>query len=531
MTRFFRGWVPRIGGPAVKVMVNDNHDPRTHPNEDYGAFRFNSETAAIGYGDHRGTQTVVPRQLIWGPYGTWYDNYVGNQVIASAQANNADYGWLVLFANPGGIWPNLNAFYHVVKDDSSWREVWSSFFSTYSGSQDRARVSRKGSRDRYQEMIVPTKTNGAWGAAGYGYLDPASTATDVNYPPALTMDYRSLPVSSIAIDSVPTRTYSFYSLDLPVDETPYPNPPAPHPSTPASSRLVFHASPSTGARMARPGYDLNYITHPDQMVFDSNKLPMKVVRTGLISVAPSSVQGVPLGASYSPSILVDYQINRQGESLWLPPVPADTQQTINVSHRVNGSTLELYNQSSFAVDIRYVVMAADDIGASSGTAKVLESGPWGTVLRRPGSSGTSLKDTIIDSRLSYLPIVSQGWVPYDAFNNASGSGTEYGSRSHTVWWNNPGNFKPYIIAKCARQHKTNGQIVYQDLYAKRIDTYSYYSDSTFMCALHDNAAVFFASDGSRFEDAWKVSGGNRTRSSYYRTIGIRYYVFAIPVSL
>src|SRR5262249_3320234 len=150
----------------LKIMENDIDDPINHPNWDYGAFRFNSETAAIGYGDHRGTQTVAPRSLTWLP-NQWYDNWIGGQIIARTQgaAGNMNNGWLNMYAYPEGIWPSLNSFYYFALEDSAWKQVWSSFNGAYSGSQDMYHVTRRGAVRRQQEMIVPVRTNGAWSAA------------------------------------------------------------------------------------------------------------------------------------------------------------------------------------------------------------------------------------------------------------------------------------------------------------------------------------------------------------------------------
>lgn len=129
---------------------------------------------------------------------------------------------------------------------------------------------------------------------------------------------------------------------------------------------------------------------------------------------------------------------------------------------------------------------------------------------------------------AYLPIVQQAWVPFGSF---VASGSAAGSHQYTASWANPGNFKPYVLAKVARQHKTTGQIVYQDFFAKYVSQYNYFSDSTFMCQLTDGNATFYVSNGGRFEDAWRLDSGQRTRASSYTTLGIRYYVFAIPTNL
>ena len=527
MSKLFIGWDAAYG-PVVRIMNNSAHDALTHPATDYGAFGFDNKTAAIGYGDHRGTRSVVPPSLTW-IYDQWYENWIGGQVLALTQGAAAGNGWLSIFANPGGIWPNLNAFYFVTTQEAGWKQAWSSFGGVYPSSSDKYHVTRRGSTERFQQMIVPVKTNGAWSAAGYGYLDPNSTASDVNSPPQLTRDVSSSPVSAEPIDTMPIRTYSFYGLDLPVDESPYP---AVAPGTPSPGRTILTISPA-GAKMSKRGYDVT-AANLDQLIFDSNKLPMKVVRTGLVAIAQGGVASVALGSAYDTSILVDYLVQQQGATyLWLPAWPENPALFYNVRYRIVGSTLEFHNTSSTAVWVRYVVMAADDLGQSAGSARIFESGPGQTVFRRPGSAGTRLRDIILDSRLPYLPVVQQAWVPFGWFSDSGGH--QAGTHKYTASWSNPGNFKPYVLAKVARQNKNNpAQIVYQDFYGKFVENseHNRFSDSTFMCHLTDTTATFFASNGGRWEDAWRRNGGQfGGRTSSYQTVGIRYYIFAIPTNL
>jgi hypothetical protein len=518
VTRTFIGWKPGVGG-VVKVMASDSYDPLTHPNTDWGAFLFNSETSAIGYGDLRANVTVNPNSLTW-VNAQWTDNYINGQVNARTWGYASGGGILGIYAIPSAIFPSLNSFYFITYDDTAWKQVWSSFGMAYPDSSDTYNVTRRGTAERLQAMIVPTNTGGTWGATGYSYLDPRSTLTTVDPDAQIGTGG-----STVSIADIPPKRFSFYSLDLPVDSTAYPLvPPAP----PISGQKILTISPA-GARMAKSGFDVDTANF-NQLLFDSSKIPMKVIKTGgNVIINPGAVASVPLGAAYDTSIFVDYMVQSTGSgNLWLPAWPDNPALFLNVQYRINGSNLELYNTSSVQVSVRYVVMAADSLAPSVGTAKVFDTAGGYTVFRRPGSAGTRLKDTIIDSRLAYLPIIQQAWVPFSSFVGSGGNaaGTHYWATS----WANAGNWKPYVLAKAARQHKTTGQIVYQDFFAKYISQYSYFSDSTFMCQLTDGSATFFASDGTRFEDAYRVPA-QRVRTSQYTTVGIRYYVFAIPTTL
>lgn len=535
MSKLFLGF-DQTYGPVARIMANAAHNPLTHPAADYGAFRFDVKTSAIGYGELKGDASVHPSQLQWVAGQTITQYFAGGKVIVQSQKdapNVGPGGAMYISAVPEQIWPNTNSFYFVVSGNGSWQQCWYSTGRAYPGSSDKYNITSRLAHNELtlgntnykyiQNMIVPVKTGGAWSVAGYGYLFPASAATGVD-PTPVSIWTHDEPVTPVA--NIPPRRVTFYGLDLPVDESPYPTV---SPGAPVSGQKILTISPA-GAKMSKRGFDVRNANY-DQLIFDSNKLPLKVVRTGIVHIPQGGAVGVPLGAAYDTSILVDYLVQKQGDGhVWLPAWPDDPALFYNVLYRVVGSTLEFQNTSSTAVWVRYVVQSADDLGPSAGTAKVFESGPGQTVFRRPGSAGIRLRDIILDSRLAYLPIVQQAWVPFSSFYGTGGAAP--GTHQYAATWPNPGNFKPYLLAKVARQHKTAGHIVYQDFFAKWIETYRYFSDSTFMAYLHDGGATFYASDGNRTEDAWRVDGGSyRTRASSYTTIGIRYYVFAIPTNL
>lgn len=523
MSKLWLGWDPTYG-PVARIMANSGSDPLTHPASDFGAFRFDSKSAAIGYGDvsHSYTFPVQSDYSFGSGTNSYYEpNPSVPKTRADTNKPTSTLWRLAIYAYPGNIWAGgLNAFYFVAQDASTWRQVWTSFGAAYSGSSDTYNITRRGIGNQYHEMLVPVRTSGAWSAAAYGYLNPASTWTDINSPGVVMIE------GAASQAALGTPKLVFYHMDLPVDETPYP---LVGPGTPVAGQKILRIDPAS-AKMAKPGYDIGW-ANPSQLIFDSAKRPMKVIKTGVQNIGQGGVVGVPLGAPYDTSIFVDYLVQRQDLGhVWLPAWPDNPAHFFNVLYRINGAMLELYNTSTLPVSVRYVVMAADDLSASVGTAKVFESGPGYALSRVPGAAGTRLKDTILDSRLAYLPVVQQAWVPFGAF---AGSGIPEFTHQYSVGWANPGNWKPYVLAKVARQHKTTGQIVYQDFFAKYISQYSFFSDSSFMCRLTDTGATFYANNGTRFEDAYRRDppAGQQHRSSSYTTIGIRYYVFAIPTTL
>jgi hypothetical protein len=57
---------------------------------------------------------------------------------------------------------------------------------------------------------------------------------------------------------------------------------------------------------------------------------------------------------------------------------------------------------------------------------------------------------------------------------------------------------------------------------------SAYADSSFIAKITDEQVTFYCSNGSRKENDPKVG---TDQNGYLNTIGLRYYIFAIPPSL
>ncbi|MCV0396966.1 MAG: hypothetical protein K5872_08840 [Rhizobiaceae bacterium] len=524
MTRLFAGVKPGVG-PVLKVMANNVDDPLTTPNTDYHKYRFNSETAAIGYGDHV-FEWVIP--------STGYSWPAGTQTLDISSAlrvvlRNISTGY---FMEPQArfeqLYPKANLFPYVVDRSANYRPVHRCFDANYPGTfGDWYQLSQRrlplGSvfGTLLQRKTLPAGTI-QWlpNSGNYSLILPGGTG---NYT-AIGNMYTSGPLPDPGYFSSENMSFDFYYLDLPIDDTPYPAVTGSF----AAGKKILRLDPTT-AKMAKPGFDVDAAS-ADQLIFDGDKLPMKVVKTGSFTLASGATQTIPLGAAYDTGILVDYQVNKVGEDLWVPPWPSIANEVINVRYRINGTDLQFQNAGPASVVVRYFVMAEDRLAPSVGTAKVVEVGADYALIRRPGSAGTRLRDTIIDTRMSYLPIVAQGWVPFASF--VASDFATIGTHMHVVNLSN-GGFKPFVVAMLSRSRKDDPNLIDYFLpYGLWINNNSYFGDNSFMIRVSDSQIKFYCSDGSRLIQSYRNDQGQyQLINSQHDTVGLRYYVFAIPTSL
>ena len=102
---------------------------------------------------------------------------------------------------------------------------------------------------------------------------------------------------------------------------------------------------------------------------------------------------------------------------------------------------------------------------------------------------------------------------------------------YSVSLDNDGSWKPYVIGRLKRQLKSNSNYyVFKDFLSRRLSGADKWADSTFMAKVTDTLVKFYCNDGNeaaRFEAYWQ-SG---SQAAYLNTIGMRYYVLAVPNSL
>lgn len=533
MTRFRIGVKSGVG-PVIKVMRDAADNPFTTPNTDWHKFVVNSEVQAIAYGAEGISHTYSPASYTWPSTLTPDKRYWPSEaawVWRSESAANTNGSYLNLYFDlariSGGV---LNAFHFIARGASDWAYNWRSAHTSYNAGDNYITI-RRYYPSSYPASAVPSDQ-------GVVY-NPATSQWSVA-PMAQTYGMQIWPSGRPGADNTETsgpntRAYytdrsfkfTYYRLDLPIDNSPYPA----VSGTPVVGRKILRISPSD-FRMAKPGFDLGTAS-TDQMLFSADKSPLKIIKTGVVSLGVGETASVALGGSYSASTLVDFQANVSGQPLFIPPmIPTSLIPTTLIAYRIVGQNLEFKNNSTtHAFDIRFFVMSADDLAPSAGSAKVFEAVDGGFVIRRPGSSGSRLRDIILDTRLPTIPVIAQGWIP---FASMIASDVNYYGTHRAIVNIDPKGMKPYLLARlCRRLKADHNHHIFQDFGVKQPNVMSILSDSSFLARVTDTQVTFYCSDGSRTEDAYYVGSDPLPTPfpSNYETVGIRYYVFAVPASL
>ena len=533
MTRMRIGVKPGVG-PVVKVMVNDGDDPFTTPNTDHHKFLFNSEVQEIGYaydlasfsttGTYLHNNTPIgSEQWHYFPSGSTASNCQMAVMVARQQSlyygpsigfqNGREYAVFYAFDRMSAL--SYRSIQLPLRDNSAWDAVCSCTFLQYGATGDHHYVSK------YKFVEDETTEN----AAGTLY-----TAFNVNLgrrsPPqgGGTIAYPNFPVSEAA-SFVLEKT--IVSTELPMENDPYPAVTGSF----AANKHVMRLGNGV-VKLAKPGFDVATATR-DQLILSSDKVPMKVAKTGFVTIANGATVSIAVAYPLSTSNYVDYQLQPAGSArLVVPPYPDNTVQPLTVEHRIVGQTLEIRNTSGVAVDVRYFVLTEDAELPSSGGAKILDTSGAYHVIRRPGTAGTRGKDILVDTRSAYMPIVAQGWVPAASVVSAADD-ARLGSHMYVVNLTN-GGFKPFLMARA--KYSVNAdptRFRYRNLNIDNIEVSDFLAHKSFLAVVSDTQVKFYVDKGARFEAAYRT-GSPPTLTTEPATdtfVGFRYYVFAIPPSL
>lgn len=514
-------------GPVIKVMRDAADHPWTTPNTDWDKFIVNSEVQEIAYGHVGISHTFVPADYSW-PTPTWAETTYwpdeANWIWAARETYTPrnSRAYLNLSINLQNVPDaNLNAFHFVARDAADWVYNWRRQRYDYNAGDYYHIFSRPYPFGGLAHVGFPSydSNTGTWSLHQSNFLSlwPSGRVganNEETYGP-----------NSLGYYTSRQFKFAYYRLDLPMDSSPYPA----VIGTPTPGKKILRLSPSE-FWMAKPGFDGDTATL-DQLLFSSDKVPLKVIRTGSFTLAPDATIQIDLGASYSTSTLVDYQVNAAGKDLFIPPQFSIWDDALDVRYRIVGQDLEFQNNSTLTVDVRFFVMSADDLAPSIGTAKVFEAVEGGFVLRRPNTAGSRLADVILDTRFPTMPIIAQGWIP---FSEMGATDTlRFGTHRAIVSYDAKG-YKPYVLARLCMRHKTDtNRHIFHDFRAKKGNRYDFLSASSFLARIKSDEVWFYCSEGSRPEDVYYV-GSNIIPSTFpydFEPVGIRYYIFAVPPSV
>lgn len=535
--RMFMGVID--GKPTVRVSADDNVAPWDLLPTDYGITRVNTDNVEIGYAyrGRFGLMVTVSGSVIFStPPDTWTyyppgSNSSDYQFEYRVDTSSPHRRMVMLFTPEDQVTPRV-AFAR--RDRSNWSSNWSCYhqdwrerYVTYSNNllslaQDSQRI--------YYRFANASQTIGPFLGASPGWgrqYDIGTWWTGYNGGSAASTPYMT---------SAEAAVYTYERIrpletELPMNGEPYPA----VTGTPAADKTILRIT-NVRAAMAKPGFDVDTATK-DQLIFDSDRVPLKIARTGSFTITSGQTISIPIEYPITPLAMVHDQISKTGGDLMIPPYPGSGIEEIDLQHRIVGQNLEYRNLSAISLDCRFIVIP-DELEQSTGTAPVLSRIEGGHYqLRAPGTAGTSDRDILVDTRCAYLPIVKQDWIPQANLKDTPADQNFYGTHMHSISWANDGSWKPFLIATMAYQI---GVVTFwQHLVAKRLDHNSYMGHSTFIARVTDTTAkIYFnpsgggLAGGARFEDIWDdANNQNGFVQGWQEAIGLRYYVFAVPNSL
>lgn len=505
MARLFIGRKKSGGGGAVKVMKNNADDPNTTPSTAVDKFLFDSEVEDLGY--------AVATYQIGGNINGFYPAGTGkNTCIAEIRSGGGPsvYDKYTLFF-PEALLPGYGyPLYTDVqcKHPSSGRWGFNGWGGGYNENRNWGQYFFGGFG------TADMAGSSAWSWDGYN-RDKIEIAqsNDANVVPGIQADYR------------------FLVWKFPLDDTPFDPPDA----TPVSGQRNVLIDPAV-VKISRPGFDVATATGRE-LIADSDHIPAKVLKAGSIAqISSGGFVDVPIGFTVPPNTFVDAQFSDMDIADFLLPGYSvkdgswDKRIVRGEYEIVNGDTVRFWNVSDFAVKARYVVFGCGD-GPSAGNCPVLRrvaGSPDYVQLVRPGAADPPhWDDILVDTRVSYLPLLASGYVAKASF--VASDNASYGQRMYQLAVNCPAGYVPYVKALQYQNYGSGGQ------------TYIRWSPPTFkllwngvvlgqkaagishrMIRINGSVVTFYAMD----EGQTSFNEDDNSQSVFWN--GWAYHIFAVP---
>jgi len=509
------------GVPCVKITKGDI-DPANEPDSNVGSFLYNSKwakdykIAGIDLIPQVGSTTFYPS----GAGLSNYTKYAIRNTSAKADTQQTYFR--------SGHFPDLN--YAIPLVDIKARRITNDRF--VSGQLQRLIYGPELSGARRNGVwYQPAETLFGWGTGMTVYY-PSSTGS-ISSGTVINSTFRN-------DDDTPDGESFYYNLslwDLPGNNVPITDG---APVVPIADATVIQID-NAGARVAKPGFDLNNITRPSQLAFDSARSPTKIIGSGDIA-CPVGVTNYDIGVTIPPNAQADVHFY-SGSTIAYPMNPTGTtDQLFGAEYWFQGSLIRFNNPNS-ACRARFVIYANSTQAVSSGNNDVLrqfeENGENVVQLLRPGAADPPrFADIVVDSRWPCIQILAEGYIPV---------GT--GILTHTINFNAAGCF-PMVKYTTVHGAGSFGQ----NIGAGNVDSWSARARVPFFsrcavrngaswegnicgnatwCTLTQSQAVFRTYRGQplRLEYFTATQYTNRNPDVLYDTnpvVGIRYYILGIP---
>lgn len=541
MSRWFMGTLPGVG-PALRVTKDNADDPKAVPSTDWQKLAFGSERAhKLGYiydiREISYSLTKWPRPaadnttaIYYEPSGT--DNSTALEKIWTIRNNGSfqdGMQWHIIFPE------KLGFSYTPIIEGRAQTVADSRFF---------------GAINRYNA------TGFGGGGAETGYVEGRMS---------FTAHFRdSSFLSHWTTETINRRIYSLYGfegisnnyvraqlqangvlyrdlfamLELPAGNESMPA----YATTPIEGQKVLQITPAT-VRMAYPGHDVAESAH-EAFIFNESRIPAKLIGAGEVTVNSGANVKVFTKRPTTLGTYMDYMVRRTGDAMHHPAyLPSGTAKTLKVQMQyfIESDGVRIYNTGDPDIVVRYMILADDDSAPTTGGSKVFHKSNDGSVdfiqLKLPGSSDTApgLNEIILDTRLPYVPIVDEGWIARAEFTESSDAAI-LGSARKTINFTNDG-FLPFVkyMATWSDGSMTApvNRILRSFSLAQEPRWNNLVAGCTTNCRVSNTKLEFYHASGQ----PWYTSVSSNAFGTYAdpqygpSLVGIRWYLFAIPLSL
>lgn len=540
MTQWFMGIKPGVG-PVVKVMKDDADDPLTTPSTDWQKFIFDSERAyKLGYiydiREINYSLTKWPRPAADNSTAIYYEPPGTNNSTALEKIWTVrDNGSVGDAGQNHVIFPEKLGFaYTPIIEGRAQTVLDSRFFGAtnfYTGSD-----------------------SGGGGETGY-----------VQGRMAFTAQFRdSSLVATFGVETLSRRAYSLYGfggitgeyvnarplslngvyrdlfavLELPAGNEAMPT----YAGTPVEGQKVLEISP-TMVRMAYPGHDVAESAH-EAFIFNESRIPAKLIGSGEVQVNSGANVKVFTKRPTTLGTYMDYMVRRTSDAMHHPAyLPSGTAKALKIQMQyvIEADGVRIYNTGDPDIVVRYMILADDDSAPTTGGSKILHKGNDGSVdfiqLKRPGSSDTApgLNEIILDTRLPYVPIVDEGWLAAGAFTETTDS-LILGTAKKTINFTNDG-FLPFVKYMATWSDGSISAPINRILRSFNLNQAPKWDNEvagcTTNCRVSSNKLEFYHASGRPWRTVVKTNGFGTYADPVYGAslVGIRWYLFAIPLSL
>ncbi|TPJ86967.1 MULTISPECIES: hypothetical protein [unclassified Mesorhizobium] len=523
----------RSGVPFAKIMKSNSDDPLTTPNTNTGKFYFNSEYQKVGY-----IKDIFAVEIDDATYPSSGGTALSPNKYyypSGSNQNNCQIRIESFRGGAGGPCQNWYFFYEY------FNSAYGFTFFPLVEYRPTINFSTNQFRGPYIDISGNSNSNGQiFSLTGSTsktniILSSGSSGPAARNRPAVSA-FVSDPVGNPAV-----RRCLMTVFDLPMHSEAIPN----NSATPASGQEVVRidkVSPGI-ARVALPGRTVTD-TDPNHYILHEGRIPAKVMASGVVTVAAGATVNITTRLPMTALTYMDYICKKTTEpTFWNPPfINSFTSNANSFTYTVSGTTLAITSTCGFSIDIIYAVYADSGEAPTTGGKKILLKGNDGTgdyvQVKRPGSSdlGPNLNDIMMDTRLTYLPILAEGFLNWtgDFPTVLSGSDLFKGVRSANITVPNPDGLMLFPKVGAVYNPPPSGGdfdepsavwgehavFVNNTTWAGQTAGYSIWSN-----ILSSTSIDLYAANNN----PWTIQPAAAFYNAQLK--GLRYYIFGIPQSL